>query len=60
MEWISVKDRLPPCEEEFLVFSQETIYIGSLIKGVIHYEIDMCDFPDKTATHWMPLPEPPK
>ena len=53
-EWISVKDRLP--EREQLVLA---------------YNVGMCESKEdmrichgwsasKIATHWMPLPEPPK
>lgn len=64
-EWISVKDRLPnPHKQRVLVY---------LKNGSIKIASDWIDWPDGTvsfetmhneyweqATHWMPLPEPPK
>lgn len=60
MEWISVEDRMPNIEDEYLVVS---------FSGVVT-TMDWMDsewvsniFPDEkitTVTHWMPLPEPPK
>lgn len=52
-EWISVKDRLPSEDGNYLV------YCGLL--SVDSFSVDMKDFVfrDGNITHWMPLPEPP-
>lgn len=53
-EWVSVDERLP--EESMTVITcnaegeVDTDYYGYYSLG----------FSDKTVTHWMPLPEPPK
>lgn len=60
-EWISVNDRLPEDENEYLVFTNSEIlgfaYFdvleGWLISWVEGFEKD-------DITHWMPLPEPPR
>ena len=57
-EWISVKDMLPTSIEDVLVWDGEHISVGwydTYSKGWTSYlgSID-------GATHWMPLPEPPK
>lgn len=58
--WINVKDRLPNANEFVLTYdgtggvcmAQYTgVYFGFLLNGQ-NYMID--------ATHWMPMPEPPK
>lgn len=70
MEWISVKDRLPSKEGHYLVYedvsSFETNDVSSFLvdyfniyrteKGTV--EKWFSSYED--ATHWMPLPEPPK
>ena len=55
-EWISVKDRLPEQFVDVLVFRNGNIKID-------HHEENgwfAYDFNGKRATHWMPLPQPPK
>ncbi len=55
-EWISVKDRLPKYFENVLVFPNGKISIDYHEEnGWFAY-----DFKGKRATHWMPLPQPPK
>lgn len=63
--WVSVKDRLPKCKEEVLVYRGG--HIGDLIN--VYTYIGNDDWEDergwfsRTAdegiTHWMPLPTPP-
>lgn len=49
-EWISVKDRLPEKYERVLIFdNKDGMLVGCFL-----------DKPWKEATHWMPLPTPPK
>ena len=55
-EWISVKDRLPKPFEDVLVFRDGKVSID-------YHEEDgwfAYDFNGERATHWMPLPPPPK
>lgn len=67
MEWISVKDRLPDKNGDFLAYVPnekdntkervETLYymdINNWFKG------DYYSRKVYGVTHWMPLPEPPK
>ena len=66
MNWISVKDRLPEENQEVIAFGNGTCWCGD--KGMVtecrynnkegftHGEYD-CGI---AATHWQPLPEPPK
>ena len=59
-EWISVNDRLPEKEGEYITYTD---------KGEIHFDC-FCIYPNHgtkfwvggngKVTHWMPLPEPPK
>ena len=62
MEWISVKDRLPNDEEDYLI-----IYLGwddLIFHKVLYYcktekvwyDNNMDEY---IVTHWQPLPEPP-
>lgn len=54
-EWISVDDRLPNCQDRFLVRGHAG-YVG--IDWL--YDVDS-GFPErKQITHWQPLPAPPK
>lgn len=50
-EWISVKDRLP--KSEFVLCTDGKYCFMNIIP-------DMEDVLEVCATHWMPLPEPPK
>ena len=55
-EWISVDDRLPESFESVLVSRDGKITID-------HHEENgwfAYDFNGKRATHWMPIPKPPK
>ena len=64
MEWISVKDRLPGKEAEYLCwdvpYSAQT---GKPCFGFYWipegFETDIAE-DWSNVTHWMPLPEPPK
>lgn len=55
-QWISVKDRLPPVSESILINGRMGVNVHYYSKGYITLE----DFTKSGATHWMPLPEPPK
>lgn len=63
MEWISVKDRLPPKKGDYLVNCRH-IYPD----GYVDDYINIIHFRGKTTwatgneciSHWMPLPPPPR
>jgi len=59
-DWISVKDRLPTLNSDYLVFANNSIHIMIWDKHW-HSFLDL-DGPlnHEDVTHWMPLPEPPK
>ena len=59
MEWISVKDKLPP-EDEWILFCSEDQYIdmGMSLDGIFCIP-DLNYLQRNNVTHWMPLPEPP-
>lgn len=78
MEWISVKDSLPPDRDVVLWFHDlklrekcpNILDSGECVTGYYMEEIESicinclytCDFifAIEEATHWMPLPQPPK
>lgn len=63
MKWISVEDELPSIYQQVLVYSFYEdggramfieFYNGKRgFRGINNYK-------DKSVTHWMPLPKPPK
>lgn len=75
MEWISVKDSLPACDEDVLVYNpKDGINLGEFDQEQLrgYYEKDGTYFitnsgwetqydwaPFMSPTHWMPLPPPP-
>ena len=68
-KWIPVTERLPEKAEIFLVLAKSNIgsgYISYLAwykpkkRSFYIYDSEWGDIKLKTATHWMPLPEPPK
>ena len=54
-DWISVKDRLPVKDGDYLVYAPA---MGTMIK-VLHIIRPQEGF-ISYVTHWQPLPEPPK
>lgn len=66
MEWISVKDRLPEdgcfavviCPRSFP--KNYPARIGRFYDDVNLFYCESCDDSIEDATHWMPLPDPPK
>lgn len=58
MEWISVEDRLPEIGERVLAFDNEYGVQIMWLNQREKWEMPV-RFAD-SATHWMPLPEPPK
>lgn len=68
--WISVKERLPEKSGLYIVYAPSADPASPRIHAV-WYECDergegykkgwsLCDPWAKAATHWMPLPDPPK
>ena len=72
MEWIKVEDRLPDCEKCLAIFrSKKTGIYNMRHDGWFRDTIYSCRMNDDKfiieshgpylpATHWMPLPTPPK
>lgn len=59
-EWISVDVEKPSKYEDVIILADGEICFGTLdIDGDYHFinNESMCN---RKATHWMPLPEPPK
>lgn len=69
-EWISVKERLPDKQKEYLCYygfkTKDGIKSKQRFFGVLtYYAIDLVphwqhELAGLYVTHWMPLPEPPK
>jgi Protein of unknown function (DUF551) len=73
MKWISINDRLPEKDDDYLTFVMDNgcsykqevqrFYINTrILKGIYadsstHWEKSTWD--DNIVTHWMPLPEEP-
>ncbi len=68
MEWISVKDKLPPENESVLVVVHgyrrgfEPISLVEISSYSHDFDFIFDDLPISRidVTHWMPLPEPPE
>mgnify|MGYP003301372043 CR=1 FL=1 len=58
-EWISVKDRFPEKEGDYLIYATVP-FNGRKFMAVMHYEKDAYLPIWSDTTHWMPLPQPPK
>lgn len=56
-EWISIKTKLPTKETVVLTYKQSGSIISDQYNGE-HFGWE--DFNERTVTHWMPLPSPPK
>jgi hypothetical protein len=55
-EWISVSDRLPDADGRYLIVSHG----GNIVTRMFYTHHDKSFFNRVVATHWMPLPLPPK
>lgn len=55
MDWISVEDRLPEDRQEILYYTDALKKLKVNTMCYVEYI-----FKTMKATHWMPLPEPPK
>ena len=65
LEWVSVKERLP--EKDTLVLcigAKGGLFVGKNLRLYEGENVAYCYVPNsrisRNATHWMPLPEPPK
>ena len=65
VEWISVKDKLPPENTDVLIWFKRNAAVGVIIN--CEWNVNSGDgwvtgvFEDDVQpTYWMPLPEPPK
>ena len=57
-KWISIEDRLPPDQQEVLVYTVSQKGLGNIDKG--YWFTDRFIHRGRAkVTHWMPLPEPP-
>lgn len=55
-QWISITERLPGANEKVLICSLiGNQYVAQHLRG--HFYVDGCNI---GASHWMPLPQPPK
>ena len=63
-EWIPVTERLPQFDQKVLCYKKGEIkigqYIGARYTGEIYAFRTLDMYMAFGATHWMPLPEPPK
>ncbi len=62
MEWISVKDELPPEHGEIIVYaeSNKQVWCTETYINIINGNIlAWSKYPGIEVTHWMPLPESP-
>jgi hypothetical protein len=65
MNWVSVKDKHPPANENFpsdivLIYcSNGKILLGYWHKGEMHEQCSNCR-DGSEITYWMPLPQPPE
>jgi len=67
MTWINVKERLPVEDTYVLLYAQIELNVPLDIPGYVCVGKLISKDPlmwsedeDRTVTHWMPLPEPPK
>lgn len=73
-EWISVKDKLPKADGEYIVYAQDenspsgegvwydnVVVVAEYAFGIWWWWDNGTDFDvTNNITHWMPLPEPPR
>lgn len=63
-EWVKIKDRLPEHTGMILVYGDvcgiELGFFSKRDNKITYADDDDWILEIKTATHWMPLPEPPK
>ncbi len=61
-EWISVEERLPETDGEYLTFNGLIYYLLNFNASLRLWNVsnDNVSTAIRDVTHWMPLPEPPK
>lgn len=60
MKWISVYDKLPEERKTVLVYTERKECHTGAIRGKFWIIGGRFDFDIGKATHWMPIPKPPK
>lgn len=63
-EWVSVKDRLPEENQEYIVYvtdieGEKCVTVDQWLSHARHWFL-FDDKAESKVTHWMPLPPPPK
>lgn len=59
MEWISVEDRLPAIYDSVIIHRETGVVEQGCLAPDGKWNYPMGGYGPR-ATHWMPLPEPPK
>lgn len=60
-DWISVKERLPDINDEYIVFTEDAeVFICEYLPSVNQWWDRDASIIYGRITHWMPLPDPPK
>lgn len=59
-EWISVKDRLPEKDGEYLAFIKAGCITICWYDGQKWLDSDGCEWAERWVTHWAALPKPPE
>lgn len=61
-KWVSVKDRLPEKQGEYIAFDGKSVFGAYYEGGTLDTKwTDTTEwYRDYVVTHWMPLPKPPK
>lgn len=68
MEWISIRDRLPPKDENILLYDGNEVFCGDHYfskECKSFFGNQVCDgtcygwYEKNEITHWMPLPDSP-
>jgi hypothetical protein len=57
-KWKRIKDGLPPPEIVFLAYGRKNFMVCYVLDNEIVHIWDRSPF--RSATHWRPLPKPPK
>ena len=58
--WISCSERLPNVDQDVMLWMRGCYVDIGHFTSYGMWSIDIIDYDIKNATHWMPLPDPPK